>query len=228
MNRILATPPPEIHGGEHAHEALAACFDRPNAKGDEFSSPVREAIARLLADPDAIHARRNAAGFIYVQLTFDPARTRPALRLHLWPGDELRAEAVPHSHTCRIDSVLLCGKMVNVDYRISPGTGYLVREALCQAEVCSHMPGSRLQDCTESRRTLLRPGDRYSIEIDDFHSSEVPAGQLTATCVRMSDFQDRPSRLVDIGVKPLDGEFVKERIPAARIAIYLEAVLSRL
>jgi hypothetical protein len=208
--------------------ALRAHFADANACRTSFLKTVRDAISWIVLRPERIHARHNAAGFIYVQLTFDPQRVQAALRLHLWPAEALRAPPVPHTHSCHLDSLIVCGTMENIDHRVAPGGSYPVQEAFCHAEVCTPADVRAPVHCTESQRTILAQGDRYAVALGQFHSTEVPAGALTATCVLMSRFHELPSLLVDCGTKPLSASFAKALVPAEEIEACLRTVLAAL
>lgn len=134
-------------------------------------------------------------------------------RVHYWPKGERRVKNPDwpiHTHTYRLQSLVLAGAVRDLQYRVQPGMEW------CEYSVNYYNGGSEIVPTPNEVDTfaevdeLRRSGSRYEVSRGVYHQTFVPHEQSAVTLVLLTDHSfDAPKVL---------GSKLAERYPYDRIS----------
>lgn len=179
-----------------------------------YMRPRLDCVLRELNDPP--RARYSPGGFVDIDLDFAEGLDKGRLvRFHLW-GTEGSAplDGVPHSHRCRLDSLVIHGGIVNTAYDIREGGDFTVHTAYCRTEDVAKAPTTRKIYLAPQSPITLRQGDYYYTPFGAFHSTGIDG--FTVTLSVFSEFRDVPCLLVD-ATPQFDGRSLEKGTPSAAL-----------
>lgn len=187
---------------------------------------VRDMNATLhaIADSDA-RAIATWHPFGFLKLAF-PGDRGDELRIHIWHPVHGRRQAhrsVCHQHNWFLTSHVALGQLRDVRFAVAenPAGQFRLYEVRYVTGESHSVATDKFVDCSVAQEATLSAGDRYVIDVEEFHTTQVPDGLLTATVVVASNHQEtRP-----YNVRVRDGEplYVYQR--AQPLAPELRAIL---
>ncbi len=113
--------------------------------------------------------------FGFLRLPFTETRTQPGNSLHLWLPDTLPCDEAPHEHNCRIESRILAGTIVNLEWsapQVDPNGRYRWVQTICTDTVCQDVGTGQNANVDLTGTQTLGPGeaaDAYAIPVGQFH-----------------------------------------------------------
>lgn len=168
---------------------------------------------------------RHPLGFFYCRLA---ERKDRQIRLHIWEKDyQIKDDLFIHDHYYDLYSWVLCGKILDFSYKVSP----LKKSGIYSKFVSGYVDSenNRMLKRTDefqqvkkiAERTILK-GDKYSIPKGSYHSNKIffDSSEVTVTLVFTNNHKENHSPNV-IGL--YENEIYLEDIP---IPIPNEKILS--
>lgn len=149
----------------------------------------------------------------FVSCVIDEVSSSHIARVHYWPEGERRVKNPNwpiHTHTYRLQSLVLAGAVRDLQYRVQPGT------ELCEYSVSYYSGGSEIVRTPNEVDTFAKvdelrlPGSRYEVPRGVYHQTLVPHEQSAVTLVLLTDHgSDAPKVL---------GTKLAERYPYDRVS----------
>lgn len=183
-------------------EAVARLSDAILAKRPPET--IREHTLEIVSNDDFVADHEpniHPLGFIHTKVG---TVENVALRLHLWPEIErpYQEPRLPiHDHIWRLDSHLLTGRIENRVYDVAE-TAQEPTHRVYQVSYGSDAPKSILRPTETTvraglaERSTYTAGDHYSVGLNTYHASRVPADRFTATIVATTEFEERPPKVL--------------------------------
>lgn len=134
-------------------------------------------------------------------------------RVHYWPEGERRVKNPDwpiHTHTYRLQSLVLAGAVRDLQYRVQPGTGW------CEYSVSYYSGGSEIVRTLNEVDTFLEvdelrlAGNCYEVPRGVYHQTLVPHEQYAVTLVLLTDLSSDAPKVL--------GSKLAERYPYDRIS----------
>ena len=134
-------------------------------------------------------------------------------RIHYWPKCERRAKTPNwpiHTHIYDLSSLILEGRLRDIQYRLIPGCDYAIYSVSYSGEdSVINLTGGRTSIKIETDE-VRQKGEEYTVPIDFFHQTIVPFDESAITLVVLSNFEDsKPLVLGGYGEKSYPYERVE-------------------
>lgn len=172
--------------------------------------------------------RAHPLGFMVCNLISDGPRK---LRLHVWPeGPQATDDAACsiHDHLFNFESLVLAGKLVNIEYqRSSNGREFARYNAKYIGDVSVLERTSESMRVLESSRTTIGTGSFYSIEAGVLHETLRVDNSFVATLLVTFDVSNEPP----VVLGPMDGadeyRFHRVVLPELQVSLALPKVVTK-
>lgn len=121
------------------------------------------------------------------------------VRVHYWPKSERRVKNPDwpvHTHTYQLSSLVLAGRLFDIQYQRSSGTSQVIYE------VNYYDGGSSIARTSETISLSIEfekersVGEQYSVERGVFHETRVAFDESALTLVALSEFKENLHPLV--------------------------------
>lgn len=149
----------------------------------------------------------------FVSCVIDEVSSSHIARVHYWPEGERRVKNPDwpiHTHTYRLQSLVLAGAVRDLQYRVQPGAGW------CEYSVSYYSGGSEIVrtpnevDAFVEVNKLRLAGNCYEVPPGVYHQTLVPHEQSAVTLVLLTEHSSDVPKVL--------GSKLAERYPYDRIA----------
>lgn len=135
------------------------------------------------------------------------------VRVHYWPKHERRTKNPDwpiHTHVYDLSSLVLMGRVRDVQYREKSGSEYAVYSVSYKDADSSIGRTDRDLSIELSVDQYHVAGEQYFVPVGSFHQTMVPSDETALTLVALSSFQDKVPLVLG---QPGDQSYPYNRIP---------------
>ena len=159
----------------------------------------------------------------FVSCVIEDIPSNNTIRLHYWPKGMRRVKNPDwpiHTHSYTLNSLILRGKVRNLQYRTVSGVGkwiYLVNYFEGGSEII------RTEDETQviiESDEVRYCGEQYQVPRGTFHQTHVPINEIAVTIVVLSDYSEEHPKV--LGDYKLSKKYPYDRIPFDQIHFWNE------
>ncbi|MEX0810278.1 MAG: hypothetical protein WD044_16250 [Dongiaceae bacterium] len=149
---------------------------------------LRENLLGSLKELRGIQPLWHPLGFVSCFLKNESSHR---IRLHYWPRNDRRPKSPDwpiHTHTFRLESLILYGQVVDRQYELVSGDDYTLYQVEYMGEN-SKVSETTVRCGVKLRQELIRnEGETYIVDSGSFHETFVGAGDEALTIVECTEF----------------------------------------
>jgi hypothetical protein len=169
---------------------------------------LAEIFNSIVSHPCDFEAVWHPLGQMYIRLGKVNKKT---LRLHIWLGQKSKVDLLTspiHNHIWFLTSYILCGSIINHDIECiyqPPNPTHRMYEITYEGHLNILRPTDLLVSYKVKSSVQFNPGDRYTINVGDFHYTQLATTNVAVTAAVTEDIATTPP----ISLGPIQGQIYR-------------------